>query len=182
MNENDTVILLGDFNLSNVKYYFDENDKLVAYNFIPKFTADFFNEINSLGLRQINYIENPKGNILDLIFVNDEIDFNLHKCSNPIVNIDTYHPPIECVIQNVIPIKVLSKKQEIIETIYDYKRTDFDAMNNYFKYIDLSAIIQNIEVNKSFECFYNTMECAFQQFVPKIKIRPKNSRLGITPN
>lgn len=176
INENDIVILLGDFNLSNVKYYFDENDKLVAYNFIPKFTADFFNEINSLGLRQINYVENPKGNILDLIFLNDEIDFNLHKGSNPIVNLDTYHPSIECVIQNVIPIKVISKKQEIIETIYDYKRTDFSAMNNYFKSIDLSAIIQNIEVNKSFECFYNTVECAFQQFVPKIRMRPKNSR------
>lgn len=33
-----------------------------------------------------------------------------------------------------------------------------------------------MEVNRSFECFSDTMACAFEQFVPKLEIRHKNTR------
>lgn len=148
----------------------------MPYNFKPQFTADFFNEINSMGLKQINYVENHAKNVLDLIIVNDEIEYELRECLNPIVKVDAPHPSIECVIHNIIPKKTTAKKRDMSETIYDFKRTDFLAMNNYFKSINLSSIIQNMDVNRAFECFYSTLDCACPQFVPKIKIHQKNSR------
>lgn len=33
-----------------------------------------------------------------------------------------------------------------------------------------------MEISGSFTCFYNTLACAFEQFVPKVKVRDKNSR------
>lgn len=57
-NDSDIVILIGDFNLSNVKYCFNDDNELKPCNFKPKFRSELFNDINSL-VRQINYVENP---------------------------------------------------------------------------------------------------------------------------
>lgn len=177
MKSNDIIILTGDLNLPKIRYDFNNNDKLVASNFKPNFTADLFYELTALGLRQINYVKNYKQNVLDLIFINDELDCELREIKkNPLVKIDAPHPPIECTIYNILPKMQINDKNNRIGTMHDFKRTDFVAMNKYFGDIDLGNVLMNMNVEKSFECFYNTISCSFSQFVPKIKIRPKQTK------
>lgn len=171
ITDNDILIILGDFNLPNIKYSQSNDNKLIPHNFKPSFTADFFCDLNAIGLKQLNNVKNHSRNILDLIFVNDELDYDLQECTNPLVKIDKPHPPIEFHIHNVIPRRKILKCNDRVKEIFDFKRTDFAALNNYFRDIDLNAILENMEVNRSFECFYDTMACAFDQFVPKLKIR-----------
>jgi hypothetical protein len=175
ITDNDIVLLLGDFNMCNIKYDWNREKKLVPRNFTPNFTADFFSEINILGLRQLNYVLNHANNVLDLIFLNDELEYDLHVSTNPLVKVDKPHPPIECTVYNVIPKRKICTKDSTPKERLDYARTDFAALNNYFRNIDLTSIVKSMELNNAFECFYNTMTCAFNQFVPKVKIRQSNS-------
>lgn len=62
------------------------------------------------------------------------------------------------------------------EDTFNFKGADFVALNNYFKEIELTSIMTDMDANRSFECFYDTINCAFNQIVPKIKIRKKNTR------
>ena len=127
ISDNDIVILLGDFNLPNIKYKYNEENKMVPYNFKPSFTTEFFDDINSMGIRQVNNIENHKNNVLDLIFLNDELECDLNVCTNPLVKIDKPHPPIECSIYNVIPKKVILNRHDRAKIVFDFKKTDFAA-------------------------------------------------------
>lgn len=52
----------------NIKYDLSDDNKLIPHNFKPSFTADFFCDLNAIGLKQLNNVKNHSSNILDLIF------------------------------------------------------------------------------------------------------------------
>lgn len=80
MNSDDVLLVLGDFNLPNIKYSFNDGNKLIPSNFKPGFTAKFSDEITAKGHRQLNYFSSETSNVLDLIFLNDELEHEIKKC------------------------------------------------------------------------------------------------------
>lgn len=167
IKSNDVCILLGDLNLPKINCSFNNENRLVPYNFIPGFTVKLFDEITSKGRRQLNYIKNDKNHILDLIFLNDELKYDLRECKNPLVKIDKPHPPIECKIFDVLPKREIIERKKAETTMYNFKRTDFVAMNDYFNDINICEIVSNMDVERAFSCFYNIIKFSYEKYVPK---------------
>lgn len=100
MRKFEKVIILGDFNLSNItwikfdpkaKYYFAECKKGIKYWTI----------LTSLmpGLRQYNNILNSKQRILDLVFTN--LKCELSKAKREISKVSKHHPPLEILFKDI---------------------------------------------------------------------------------
>lgn len=176
IGENDLIVLSGDFNLSKVRYEINDDNKLVATNLKPKFVPSFFEELTSIGLKQINDLVNNKNNTLDLIFINEEVEYVLNKSISPLVKIDKPHPPIECTLDNIIPYKQIKEKQTTTTLKYNFNKTNFDKLNEYYSNINICEILQSMDVNRATDCFYNILNCSYDLFVPKMKIKQKNSR------
>lgn len=105
--------------MPKVRYVVNEDNKLVATNLKPNFVAAFFDEIITMGLKQINHLVNDKNNTLDLVFVNDEYEFILSESISSLVKIDKPHPPVDFTIYNVIPKKLLEKTEKITKFKYN---------------------------------------------------------------
>lgn len=72
-NENDTIVVFGDFNLPKLKWHsMDEDDSFVfPYCYLNSLSSDILSRYFSEGLSQINYLQNASNNILDLFFTSD---------------------------------------------------------------------------------------------------------------
>lgn len=75
----DIIILTGDFNIPHASWVTDdENSNILLPQLIePYFAADFVNDINLLGLCQVNNIRNANDRLLDLVFTNDPINLEV---------------------------------------------------------------------------------------------------------
>ena len=78
-NHTDSIFVFGDFNLPSVSW----NHLPDTPNMVPIYTNlhsdNFLNELSDLCLFQMNYIQNNKGKILDLVFVNDPTDCSIKR-------------------------------------------------------------------------------------------------------
>lgn len=89
---------------------------------------------------------------------------------------------LECTIYKILPKRTIDTKISEPKERLDFARTDFAALNNYFKSIDLTTIVEKMELNKAFECFYDTMKCAIDKFVPKKNFVKRIQDHGIISN
>ena len=105
----------------------------------------------------MNHVKNFCNNVLDLVLLTNDVEFSVKECQNPLVKIDKPHPPIECELLNGNPIKKFEKIVNKKKAIYNYKRANFISMNNYFRDIELDKILINLDVDKAFKRFYDTI-------------------------
>lgn len=98
--QNDLMVL-GDFNRPN----FLECKRATG----DSLTIDqnIIEEFQSCGLDQVNDFRNCSGRVLDLVFLNDNgnFDYHLKPVRQPIVEPDEYHPPFEIVLTPKMPNK-----------------------------------------------------------------------------
>lgn len=78
MNIDDSCVVMGDFNLPNLKWCFDrsENDEadehfLVPVNVTSEVEISVVDSMMSVGLVQVNSVNNDNHRLLDLVFTND---------------------------------------------------------------------------------------------------------------
>lgn len=100
-NPCDKFIVVGDFNMPNLKWEADEH---ISGSFVPNgiqgsVQSDFFDVINLCNLSQYNSIPNHNNNILDLVFSNSDVSVN--RCPNPLVKEDLHHPTL-CIYANFV--------------------------------------------------------------------------------
>lgn len=99
--KNDTLIVLGDFNIDNVKWAksASEDD---AY-FVPDRNHKLLRSLGEMGLYQLNNIENSYGNVLDLAFVNKKDAMKLSETKKicALTKVVPFHPPFEILIDSL---------------------------------------------------------------------------------
>ena len=99
LTEHDHMIVLGDFNLPNVNWIFDEIESSLHPSSTISWVCDFLDQLSDCGLCQINYFKNPFDNILDLVFV-DTNSFSINRSSPLSLPEDIFHPTIS--ISNMV--------------------------------------------------------------------------------
>lgn len=100
MNENDTLIVMGDFNMPSISWNYSDDDGYYVQTTANESVKDFLNMLYDLSLVQINGVQNEFSRILDLVFVNDKEDFLVTRSDPITVPEDKYHPAIELLFQN----------------------------------------------------------------------------------
>lgn len=98
-SENDTLIVIGDFNMPGIKW--EKNDN--GAGFQPKTENDMLQSLKSKQLHQLNNIKNKCGNVLDLVFVNsiNTISSSGVQEEHALSKIDGAHPPFEMTIDSL---------------------------------------------------------------------------------
>lgn len=73
----DFITICGDFNLTNIKWIFDDSQTSDDNSLLPVVSVDnqidndFIDHMNKLALLQLNHVPNERGRFLDLIFTNN---------------------------------------------------------------------------------------------------------------
>ncbi|XP_031620399.1 uncharacterized protein LOC116338953 [Contarinia nasturtii] len=168
-NENDIVIVCGDFNQPGVKWVkADDGDYFLPTNVSTEGGIAVFDTMYDCGFHQLSNIVNPAGNVLDLVFTNKFYEMSLIESTRPLVKSDIWHKAIE--IEVTIDENELTAPQS--SEIYAYNSADFDAMNAFFIASDILLGINRIDdLENAFQLFGNVLHEAIDSFVPKITVQ-----------
>lgn len=168
---NDTYLVLGDFNVTEGEWFYD-ND-LGALNLHP--STDSFASLTSdflclTGFYQFNRIFNDNDRLLDLIFSNTHC--NVTSSAYPLVKEDRpHHRALEAEISLKLPTPLKCNthiKKCFFKGDYELIRSELSAINWESEFSDLEN-----DVNAMVECFYSILRDIILKFIP-LKIIKSN--------
>lgn len=177
---NDTLIILGDFNLPKVKWeYNDENFDYIPIigesqsqkAIIAREVTDFmFNE----GFSQIVNYENAANNVLDLIYVNSPELFYTEKADytiTPFEKLDKAHVPMVCYANCELP-KITTPTDS--NHILCFRKANYDEIRNELSTIDWHSALHGDDPNELTYIFYDILHDIINKFVPRVRPRSSN--------
>lgn len=180
-NKNDFMKIAGDFNLADTTDWI-ENDS--GFDYIPVIGESMSqkaiiarhvtSEMMDMGLFQISTFSGPKGNVLGLVYTNFP---ELSVVANafrmlPEEKSDACHIPIMCTIDCAPSFC----GNETTETIYCFKRGDYDGVREHFDTIGLHNIFAHASSNVSDMTseLYRIIYDSFENFIKTTSVRSSN--------
>lgn len=188
-NIDDTIIVLGDFNLSSAVSW-ESND--LGFDFIPTVhnsksktvaAKEVTSTLMNIGLFQMTDVENKFGNVLDLVYTDspelivvNKDDFFLlppDKC-------DDAHVPLVCTIECCPTLLPSGNSSEI----FCFKKANYEHIREHLLGMDFSNIFaqSNEDVNAMTERLYDVLYDTFERFVPKATVRSTNKPVWYNKN
>jgi len=125
LGQNEYLMVLGDYNLRNTSWFWSDAEKRL----LPSSgNNDYFlvDSLFSMDLMQINDINNSLGRILDLIFVNTNLEACLTVAENPLVSNSIHHKALEVSIKMN---EFASYSKPIKKR--NFKKANFTNINSY---------------------------------------------------
>ena len=183
MKANDSICVLGDFNLSCLKWIPDKDGSLfvdVSRSTITPLTARFLDDHNLANLAQISYIENDNNAQLDLCFVSNDVTehYKVSHAPTPLVKDVRHHSPLHLSIVDNAPCKFIDSKTD---AYYNFKKANYTEMNNFLDNIDWDDLLSTCDVNSAADVFSHVLLYAIDQFVPKKCRKPPVTPEWSTP-
>ena len=149
--------VLGDFNMPNIDWRIPSTDFNKPHECFLNFCTDNF-------LTQV--IENPthkNGNILDLIICNH---FGLDR----IISHSTNFPLTNTCDHNLLSLKIKIENKIVPiakEVSYDYKKADFESINDFLSKINWTSLFKNSEnLQHFYDQFISSIQISIKRFVP----------------
>lgn len=165
----DTVFIMGDFNMPHVCWSIDHenNNILLPHGTITSIQENMFDTLLGRGLSQLNGVKNCRGRLLDLVFADNADDVRLYECSHPMINIDAYHPAFEIIFDHG---EVgVNAPPPLDDLTFNFKKTNFIRLNEYLNLIDWDTKFNGCrDCNDTVDILYDVLNDGFEQFVPKI--------------
>jgi hypothetical protein len=153
--------LLGDFNLPNIIWSQNDNDKnvIIPLSSPNSIESSFINDLNSLHFSQFNFVFNNKNKMLDLVFSNS-IHLDVIETDN-LLPLDLFHPALNISFQ-IDKLNFLS----FSETYFDFNSGDYISINNYLSSINWYQEFKGLELNDAISHFYNFIYEAIHLYIP----------------
>lgn len=153
----DIVLLLGDYNLPQLQWTFDEDvNGYLPANASSEQELVLTESISTCGLVQLNSISNPNGRLLDLAFTNAPDDFEISHPVLPLLPIDPHHPPLELQVDVHRCVHVPANAQSDSIDL-DLRRCDFESLNAEFSSVDWEQLLQGHSVDDIVLLFYDKL-------------------------
>lgn len=159
--KDNNYILIGDFNLPCIKW------NVGGPTFLKQGTIEvqnagmrLVNDLCFLGLTQYNTLSNHKGHTLDLAFSN--LLLHINECIHPLTKVDNHHP----VLSIEIPDLEISPFRELSAPRRNYRKTDYNALNNYFAKIDWHSSFDKKSTDSAVHGFYEVIQTGIDEHVP----------------
>lgn len=179
---NHRLIVMGDFNVFDVKWALDDSEESYvpytdimdnANNHRSKYfeaVLKFLQDMTSVPLFQMSNIANNAGNVLDLVFVSNASDIKV--CVDQYALIehsqqDDYHKPYEITFDYCAKSSVSIKSS----TVYLYAKGNYERMCQQLNNINFQHEINTRDVDAAYEFLRHTMVTLIQNNVPKITIK-----------
>ena len=153
------ILIIGDFNLDTINW-----DRCCTSDSTHTLFLDLF---RNLGLSQFIHTSTHKhNNILDILLFDSPNMLDSLCIHEPGSFLNSDHSPITFTIKSVIHIS-----KPIKRTIYNYKKANWNALNNDLSRIDWEFLLRNTEVHIAWQIFKNKLTYLCVKHIPKIKIK-----------
>lgn len=162
---NAKFIILGDFNLSCIEWYFD-NNKCTPVSHEGRMAKELINTLTCTNMIQFNHIKNHYNRTLDLILSNSPITDCCRTLG--IVDEDPYHPPISFKFESK-DINFMKLKRQ---NKFNFFKADYSSINNSLELIDWNSLFDNLDVNGAVGVFYETLQRIMDAHTPITKFNP----------
>lgn len=158
----DTFLILGDFNVSNADWFFD--DELTCMNLhtnnnnLSILLADF---MNLSSLQQYNSEFNFNGRLLDLVFCNKHCE--VLSCDDPLTSIDPHHIALDIRLSTISPLSL--RPTTIFKKMFF--QADYDEIRSSLSLTNWDLVFSGIlDPNLMTEIFYDILNKIIDIHVP----------------
>lgn len=172
------IIVVGDFNLSKVRWERSNDGEFYLPFDIPTSKRDiydrFINKMMLLSLFQVCNVKNAHDNVLDLVF---SCDYNKIYISSPriaiteIDRIDKAHPPLEIMVDCSKP----RRNEQTIKEVFVFNSANYERMKRQLETINFQHEFNIRSVDSAFEFLCNVIKNAIINNVLKRKIKCNNN-------
>lgn len=163
-NNDDKILVFGDFNLSGITWVPTNNFSLCPTNISSCEEYLLTDELNILNLYQYNGIVNKYGRILDLVISNDYT--RVIECLETLVPIDLHHPAL-LIFTDLVQPPTLNYAPRIR---YKFDKGDYDAINEKINSIDWHKEFFKRSMDESVSFFNETVSYLHLNHIPVKKI------------
>lgn len=163
-NISDTFLIVGDFNMSGIKWLSSDNNHSRVSRPSNLKSSDeylFIDELFTLNLDQYNSVINKQGRILDLVLSNNSV--NVVECLDPLVPIDTFHPAL-LINMDFAEITALDYAPRLK---YSYDKGDYDSINDEVSKIDWELEFSGRSIDESVDFFNKTISNLQATYIPR---------------
>lgn len=169
MGPKDSIVIVGDFNLSTISWLSDSNGFHYPDNSHSSFrpaSVILLDAYSTARLRQVNGIPNANGRLLDLCFISEELGqhCSVLQAPTPLVKSCRNHSPLLLTLE-FSPDYNFQDNAEIV--YYDFAKADFEGMNNFLAGVDWITTIPDGDANLAASTMCGILLYAIDQFVPK---------------
>lgn len=162
LESTDRLIILGDFNLSEIQWHLNSDNFLTPTNIKSDQSIDLINSMQFGGLNQFNHVLNHRQEILDLVLSNDTpSSLNIQR-GFPLVNEDNYHPTISINLSTQIKLMKTDDSHKKL----NFRKANYTQINEDLKLIDWS-FLHSLPLDIAVTQFYNTINPIIEKNVPK---------------
>lgn len=159
---NAQFIIMGDFNLSNIEWYWDGNG-CNAINPEGRHANELIDTLIATSLTQVNFVKNTYNRILDLVLTN--MNNISTKVNNGIVDADKYHPPL---IFYIDPKEICLMRSSKTPK-FNFFRANYNSINLELEKSNWGELLGGCCVDEAVHRFYNIIQAIVNKFVPKPK-------------
>ncbi|XP_058449154.1 uncharacterized protein LOC131429124 [Malaya genurostris] len=161
--DRDRVVVLGDYNLSLLRWSLDEEvGCLLPNNASSEHEHLLVATMIASGLQQINFLTNLHGKLLDLAFVSEILAPPL-----PLMKLDHHHFPFILKIEVPQCVHMIDDA----EIFYDFNRCNFRELSAEIIRINWVEILALGTLDEAIEKFYYELDAIFRYLVPRRKRR-----------
>ncbi|XP_017489904.1 PREDICTED: uncharacterized protein LOC108378113 [Rhagoletis zephyria] len=161
--DNQNIIILGDFYLPNVKWWFDDDVKQFLPNDVTSESEcgvlDTFAEFN---LSQLNRVHNDKNRILDLVFTNNDLKSDVECLSSPPLSNSMHHKAL------CIRFEFINYLKSVIYNCknYNFTTAKFIEISRSLNSVGWESALDKALLSQAYDVFRDNLEAAIEKFVP----------------
>lgn len=158
-----TVIVVGDYNLSGVKWIEHPGDDGIIASCNSVGEKYFCDSLNFLNLSQYNFIYNHNSVLLDLVLCNSDI-VRVSR-SEPLVPLDNNHPALLITLYD----SYLEALGQQIRYKYLYKKASYNQINRVLERVDWS-FLRTGDIDACIDKFYDILYEIINVYVPQKRV------------
>lgn len=168
MKPNDSILIIGDFNLPCLRWTLNPAGFFIPdakHSTINSTVSQLLDDYSIANLGQLCGIQNNYGNVLDLCFtsIGMSTSCNLTQAPSPLLRACRFHQPL------LVPIecRVHAFRDTSSQFFYDYRRGNFQGMNEFLKNVDWNHLLADRDANSAAVAFTEVVLRAINIFIPK---------------
>jgi len=165
----DEIVVLGDYNLPDLKWSVSSNGYLYAD---PAHSAFHIGSICLLDnystalLKQTNNVVNENGRLLDLCFVSAQDPApSISEAPTPLVKLVAHHPPLHVVLEK----KWTSDLADTPACVrYNFRKADYPSIMAILFSVDWENVLDSANIDMAVQTFTNIIGYVIDRHVPKV--------------
>ena len=157
---------MGDFNLPNIDWHFDVDDKILIPCTISSIIERIF--IDSLldnNFAQINNISNWHGKFLDLVFISEDFIYSVLPVVDPLASTDSHHKAI-CIHLDRYSFLPISSPLSPVTYVPNFGKSDLIALDSFYSCTNWGGLFDTLSLEDMYQKFMCILNTGFVKFVP----------------